>query len=306
MLTKLPIKNKFECIIMILFIHSTATTRSIWLAQIRAILALGSEFGDTFLLDLFTISLPGHPDNDADFEFKDFRVKIEKFIEKNQQNQEELAKKLILSHDNKILKLLQDEKLVIFGYGIGGNLTLEYTIKNPEKIKKLVLISSGYKKNLVVMWLTKLFLWIFSKTNTNALHYLSRISPTLELRMLFNIMAENTLRKGLKSCLKYLESFDFEKLYSHSSINQQLSFNKIPILMIHGSYDLITPSSLIEKFQSIIDTEIASLKDKNTVINEDSKSENLNIIKLKTGHNPMFGSFASFVWECKNFLEIKN
>jgi pimeloyl-ACP methyl ester carboxylesterase len=132
------------------------------------------------------------------------------------------------------------------------------------------------------------------------------MSPTLELRMLFNTMAESTQKKGLTSCINYLDSFNFEKLYSHSSINQQLSFNKIPILLINGSRDPITPPLYVNKFRSIMTSELTSLKDKNTIISPENALDNLTIVTLKAGHNPMFGSFANFVHQSKDFLELKS
>jgi hypothetical protein len=78
---------------MLLFLHGAYQSNSSFLPLIRQLLNLSSDYSDKFVLDTFTIQLPGYYSEDKKFELRVVQEQILEFIE---------TKKQITTYKNKL------------------------------------------------------------------------------------------------------------------------------------------------------------------------------------------------------------
>jgi pimeloyl-ACP methyl ester carboxylesterase len=289
---------------MILFIHQLGGTRSLWLPQIRGILGLSDSYTDKQLLDLFTLSLPGHPDNDEPFDFKHTRELINSFVEEKFAKQEDLAKKMVLTNRPEIIKAMKSPKLMIVGHELGGAIALDYTLENLAKVNRLVLVGCGAYFNQFSLKIRDLYYHRLGKLDLSVLR--KRYGKAKEPRkknFLF-IFAENTNRQALDSGLQLLKKFAFQKSFQTLTLDEQLQMTKLPILLIRGSKDWLCPQASVAKLQDALNPEKEIWQRKKSVINLGKLESNV-IIKnyTKAGANPMDQDPVSFVYDVRQFLK---
>jgi pimeloyl-ACP methyl ester carboxylesterase len=288
---------------MFLFIHGTLATPSLWLPHIRSTLSLGAEFSDRELINAFTLQLPGHPDKDAVFTYKDFREYIAQFRKSQYVKQKQIAQKLIMRGNKQVVQGLQDKRLIIIGHSVGGALSLEYAIKNSNEIIKLVLVSTPNQFNLTYLRSIRFTIWTLNIFSKGMIRVSARILPFKRWRVAASLLEENPKQLGFRSCITYLLTYDFESLYSISSLNDQLHLSRIPILLIGGSYDLVAPSYQISKLKKLLSPDTNLMKSKKTVIKGNLKyHEPVTKIIYNAGHNAMDSRPREFVADVQEFL----
>ena len=291
---------------MFLFLHGTGATSSLWLKQIRGIFLLDQKFSDKEILDIFTISLPGHPKNDANFDIPDIIKLIDKEIEEKRQKQLELAEKLIISQSGKLVGQLKNEKIVLIGHSIGSLFAIHYAMRYPASVSKLILISFGYQFNLPVVKLTDWFYRnIVLKFNTRQLGVISKLTINIRLKTIIDICSQNSERKGLFSCRDIILNYRLDKSFGLLSLDDQLKFSQIPILAIGGGFDFLVRPSSYKDMKKYLKKSSKYLVSKKTVL-DNSEPKNLfnykyNIYRF-SGHEPMDSNINRFIKESREFL----
>lgn len=292
---------------MFLFVHGTGATSSFWLSHIRFILGLDSKYSDRELLDIFTISLPGHNSNDKEFDLDYTEKQILNFIQENLLKQQKLYKDLIFSKNISVLSYLKSEKLIIIGHSIGGAIALNFTLKNINKVSKLVLISSGFQFNQFAIFITRfLYTKIVFNLGLSTIQRLADSLKNLRWKTILNLTVENPSRKGLLLCDKITTNYNFQNLYSPMSLETQLKFTQIPILIVNGGRDFLNPKSSVKNLQTFLNKQLPILKTKKIVVGRNSPAELQTIITKiypKAGHNPMDDNINLFVSDVQEFLK---
>lgn len=295
---------------MILFIHGLGLTRSVWVPEIRGCLHFDGKYTDKELLDIFTVSLPGHPDEDKKFTKKDIRDRIEELYPTRKQKQSGLAGRLSLTHPKELISSLNDEKLILIGQGAGGIFCLDYALKNPDKVRKIILIGCGNHFNgsylnlklLTVKLADKLGLKNFTRISS----VISSLSST-KRKTEINLLLENPQKKSYLSLLNLMKTYNFEKEFKVQSLDNQLEFIKIPILCVNGDLDLINHPKSIEKFEKVLtsDKKLINRRKKSLVMHESEDYSNVytRIYKI-CGHYPSEKSLVDFVYDFREFLTV--
>jgi pimeloyl-ACP methyl ester carboxylesterase len=295
---------------MILFIHGLGLTRSVWIPEIRGCLHFDGKYTDRDLLDTFTISLPGHPDEDKKFTKKDIRDKIEEVYQGKKKKQSALAAKLSLTHPKELINSLNDEKLILIGQGAGGIFCLDYTLKNPHKVRKIILIGCGNHFNgsylnlklLTVKTADKLGLKNFTKISS-VISLFSGSKRKTEI----NLLLENPQKKSYLSLLNLMRTYNFEKEFKVQSLDNQLEFIKIPVLCVNGDMDLINRPRSIEKFEKVLtsDKKLINRRRNSLVMHEAEDCSNVYTRIYKVcGHYPSEKSLVDFVYDFREFLTV--
>jgi pimeloyl-ACP methyl ester carboxylesterase len=130
------------------------------------------------------------------------------------------------------------KKVILVGHSMGGILSILYAKKNPGKVKKLILISTPYKQApsspmMMVMGLVLMPMLLLKKKiklDISMMFSKDKVSKSLLEQARKNSVEEPTL--------VIRESMD---LSEHSKLVQEL---KIPILLVRGTNDYATTSSL--------------------------------------------------------------
>jgi pimeloyl-ACP methyl ester carboxylesterase len=288
---------------MFVFVHGTLATPSLWLPQIRAILSLGREYSDQELIKLFALKLPGHPADDHAYSYKEFKSNLEEFQLQQYPKQLALAQKLILKGDKPVVQTLQDKKMIVLAHSVGGALTLEYTLKNPTTIKKLVLVSTPARFNQLFLGVIFPMIQSLKFFDQKSILFFSKLMPFKRWRVALDLLRQNKRQLAFASIIKYLRNFDFNKLYSVSSLNQHLALSKIPILLVGGKYDIIAPAQSIRRLHKILVTDTAIMNTKKTIIT--GKTPLSDPVKSKiypSGHNSLDTNIVEFCADVRTFL----
>jgi pimeloyl-ACP methyl ester carboxylesterase len=293
---------------MFLFIHGTGATSSLWLPQIRGLLGLGKNFSDKDILDTFAISLPGHPKNDQKFDEKYVFQLIEKFVESKADKQADLAQKLVLTHQPEIIAGLKTKKLILIGHDVGAALALQYGLFYPQNVEKIISVACGDKFNPLVLKLNRLFYKLIFRLDLKIIRNIQNWRLNRREKVKFSIFAENPDRKGFWSCIEIAERYDFVKQFDKLSLESQLKFIKIPILLIIGQFDLLARPASALRLQTVLDPSSNLLKTKKTII-ETKRSQLLETVRVQiypwTQHQVLDGNLLDFVQDSRDFISHK-
>jgi pimeloyl-ACP methyl ester carboxylesterase len=291
---------------MFLFLHDLASTNSSWLPVIRSTLSLGADYSDRFLLETFTISLPGHPQNDAVLNESNIEKSIQKFIKQKYTAQLEIGKDMIFFEEQKIVKSLKSQKIILIGSGLGSVLALKFAVRNPDLLERLVLINCGQKFHKVGLFFLKLKITRLKTKKSPELHKLLHKQTDLNQKLLLSNLIENSDSKALKSGLKILRKFNFEKIYKTHLLETQRKLNQIPILAISGKQNPLVKPNSVKNLQKVFSGQKLGLfKNIFNFSNKSSKYINPNFalnIYPKSSTSLLQSNLPQLVIDIKDFL----
>ncbi len=289
---------------MFLFIHQLAGARSLWLPYIRGILELDQSYSDKQLIDLFTIPLPGHPDDDQAFAIEDILKSIDDFVSQKLSKQQELAKKLILTSKPEIIKNMKQSKLIIVGHELGGVVALEYALENINKVSKLVLVGCGNNFNSFFINLRKQYYnRVVYKKSLSQLKAKIQSSKNPRDKNFWSIFSENLSRKAIDSGLQILQEFNFLKSFNKLDLESQIQFTKLPVLLIRGQMDLYCTATSAFKLQQVLDLNKEIWRKNKFIVGINKLEPNITIKTYKmSGQNPMDKDPVNFVIDIRDFL----
>ncbi|WP_281310399.1 alpha/beta fold hydrolase [Flavobacterium flavigenum] len=139
-----------------------------------------------------------------------------------------------------LLKNLNINKADFLGFSNGGTTTLQIAIRHPEITNKIVLASALSKRNGVFDWF-----WEFISQ--------ARLeNMPQQLKEGYEKVAEN------KADLQIMHDRDVKRMINFKDIpDEQIRGIKIPVLIIIGDKDVITPEHALELNRQITDSELA-------------------------------------------------
>jgi pimeloyl-ACP methyl ester carboxylesterase len=294
---------------MLLFIHGSGATNSLWIPQIRGVLSLeDQDLSDKYLLELFTISLPGHPKDDRYFDIEDVVKIIHTAILEKRAKQLELADKLMFSKNKEAVEAIKSSKVTLIGHSLGGVAALAYSFRNLNNVEKIILVSCAFSfSKSAVRLLDILYNKFIFNIGIKGIQALFRTVRDIRLKTILSICLENPEKKGLKSCTKICYEYSFDRVYKLLSLDEQLKFSQIPILGIGGKRDrLVTPNSYL-KLKKYLDNQDKFLSTKKILIEDTHKPElnNFSYTIYPGGHEPMDNHRVRFVREVREFLADK-
>ncbi len=288
---------------MILFLHPLLGTPSLWLPNIRGILGLEPSYSDRYLIDLFTVELPGHPENDRSWTLDDSRNWLRNTINEKLSKQQELAKKLILTNKPEILKTIKDTKVTLVGHELGAVIALEYALQNPGQIQRLVLIGCGNSFNHLGL---KLRSWLYSRLYSLSPKTLKQImywSKKPRHKNFWSILSENLSREAISSGLHILDEFDFSEKFQKLDLDSQVQFIRLPILLIRGQFDWLCPTKEFFKLQTMLDPNKEIWQKRKSIIDLGKLSPRLKALTYPfAGATPMDSHSVKFILDVREFL----
>jgi pimeloyl-ACP methyl ester carboxylesterase len=266
---------------MILFVHGTGATNSLWMPHIRAI--FGSQLdrlnvSDMDLLDAFTITLPGHPNRDASFDAGDVIERIESFHEHKLGQQRELATRLIKSKNPRLIEVLSESKMTIIGHSVGGALTLLYTGKHPQHVSKVIIVSAGNSFFIptVMAGVVSFKLFIKPRSLKSIRNMLPKIS-NLRQRVMWTMFAENTERKGFLSCIEIILKYNLRSWFRTLSVDQQKELARVKMVYVNGLFDHLNLVSSTNSAYNLFVENSSKYNSANTSNSPKSKSLEINL-----------------------------
>ncbi len=255
---------------MFLFLHGITETNSSLVPLIKSVFDLEhGEYSDKYLLDTFTIQIPGFDGKDANFEFEVIEKLIREFAESQVENQTKLSQELILCKNQSAFDALKENKLNIVGNGIGAGISMQFATKNPELISSIIAIECGSKFSGFRHYFRNRHLHALQKKNVTELQKRMNGNMSIEDQKIASILLENPEQKGFVSYFKLMKKFDFSNQFHRLSINQQNKFSNIPMLFIIAKNRSCISESHIKSLYKLINPTINLSKNKSTIISFD-------------------------------------
>ena len=243
----------------IVLIHGTASSLHTWDDWTLKL----KENYQVIRMDLPAFGLTG-PNKSGDYSIKKYTQFLEKFVTK--------------------MKL---DSMFLSGNSLGGNIAWNYTSKNPQKVKKLILVdASGLPTNKPQPWifkmakstvLSKLFLYITPKSviedNMKQVYEDdAKISDALITRY-----HEMALRAGNRQAFIDREKVDFTP--SEASKKAQLKNIKTPTLLIWGANDTWIPLDNGKRMDALLpNSKLVVLQNSGHVPMEENPKESLKVL----------------------------
>lgn len=256
---------------MLLFLHGAYHTSSSLLPLIRDLLDLSSDYSDRFILDNFTIAIPGYHCNDKAFDSRYLQDSIIQFSQDKALIQQNIATQLILARSNPAILNLRQSKLTIIGYGGGGALALTFASQYPDLIESLTLLDVGIRFGNLKHWFKKRQAY---RRLTMDLHKIQqRLTSCKDVydKQFLSILTENTTRRGVRSYLDFVYNFDFQQIHNNLTLSQQHQFAKIPILSLLPAKNGLTSRHLATALGHLIHPDNTLVHKKHTIINTNSQ-----------------------------------
>jgi pimeloyl-ACP methyl ester carboxylesterase len=171
------------------------------------------------------------------------------------------------------------KKLTLIGNSLGGHIALLFTLKNPNKVSKLVLTgSSGIYENTMGGSYPKRGSYDYIKERVSFTFF----NPSVATKELVDEVFETT-----QSASKSLRIIGFARSAQKSYLGDELKKISVPTLLVWGLDDKITPPEVGAKFQDLIpDSELVFIKE--------------------CGHAPMMEQPEEFNKTVEQFLALKN
>jgi len=241
---------------------------------IRQSLLLNNSFSDQEILSSFTLPLPGHMQDDADFNINDFRKIIELKLPEIKLAQTQILNKIMFSHPSFLVKNLSDPKITFIGHGLGAAIAYYFTCYEYKQVRSNLFISFGEKFKTFSLLKKRFYLdFIKQKKNekiTSMIEQTSKIWKKIELA---NIV-ENPKQKGLKSAILCMQKFSAQKLFNKLPLNEQTAICNIPTTLIYGENDEYVSAKSVLNLASIYNkkTNLQKLnKQKDTVLSQNQE-----------------------------------
>ncbi len=138
------------------------------------------------------------------------------------------------------------ERFYLVGHSIGGSIALNYALKHPEKVEKLVLVSSLGLGAKVGLWVRLVSLPALAKPLSRSLHVLMRALGWVVKRVFASIFI-NPLPPVKIDMGRYIAS-----LRRQPHLSASLYDLKMPTLLVWGAKDNIVPVSAAYKAARLI------------------------------------------------------
>ena len=150
----------------------------------------------------------------------------------------------LAKHVNKFLELKDYKGVHLLGNSLGGHVGLVHVLKNPERIKSLILTgSSGLFENGMGDSYPKRGDYEYIKKKTEITFY----DPKTATEELVNEVFEITRNR-----LKVIKIIALAKSAIRNNLGEELSSIKQPTLLIWGNNDTITPPFVAREFNRLI------------------------------------------------------
>lgn len=142
------------------------------------------------------------------------------------------------------VELMGLNDMVIMGNSLGGHIALLYTLHNESKVKKLVLTgSSGLFENAMGGSFPKRGSYDYVKERVEYTFY----SPETAGKELVDEVFETT--KSIPKCMRIVA---IAKSAQRNNLANELPFIKVPVLLVWGLNDTITPPLVAHEFNRLI------------------------------------------------------
>lgn len=156
--------------------------------------------------------------------------------------------------------LLPDEKFILVGTSMGGSITTEFCRRNPEKVKKLILLAPAGMDSFKPPFYMNLCKipgfgkWIFSKIGAKSLFngcakeikYSTDEIDDYQRRFAYTLQYKNFVRSTFSSLINTILKTD-ETVKAYYAVAE----SKIPMLVIWGTADATMPYYQIERMKEI-------------------------------------------------------
>ncbi|HYH16043.1 MAG TPA: alpha/beta hydrolase [Flavisolibacter sp.] len=150
----------------------------------------------------------------------------------------------LAKHVHKFLELKDYKNVHLLGNSLGGHVGLVHVLKNPERIKSLILTgSSGLFENGMGDSYPKRGDYEYIKKKTEVTFY----DPKTATEELVNEVFEITRNR-----LKVIKIIALAKSAIRNNLGEELSNIKQPTLLIWGNNDTITPPFVAREFNRLI------------------------------------------------------
>lgn len=260
---------------MFLFLHSITETNSSLIPLIKSLFDLDHEtFSDKFLMDTFTIQIPGYDYVDSINEYKDIEKMIIEFRQSKLEIQQKLAQELIFCKNQSAVGALKEDRLNLIGNEIGSGIAFEFSTKNAALVSSIASLNCGYRFSGVNNYLRNFHIKSIVKKKSYQLQNLISKSKNIEDKKLASILLENPEQKGFSSYWEIMKNYNFKNSFNRLSISEQIAFAKIPILCIITKKKPLVSKSQIIEFGKLINPNNNFVNNKHTFItfDEDNKS----------------------------------
>ncbi|MFX0039657.1 MAG: alpha/beta fold hydrolase [Promethearchaeota archaeon] len=150
----------------------------------------------------------------------------------------------------KFLKLLGYNEIIPIGHSLGGLIAQNITIKNPNLVKKLILVSTSVgfcpstKERFTIFWINLLFRLFYQNILKNLI---KRILLVEEENRKFRKLYTDALRLPKLSVLS-----TFKNMNSKFNLKKDLSSISQPTLIIYGTEDKIISKSMVGDIKDLI------------------------------------------------------
>lgn len=150
----------------------------------------------------------------------------------------------LTTHVEKFVNMMDFKDLVVMGNSLGGHIGLMYTLRNPERVKNLVLTgSSGLFENAMGGSYPKRGDWDYIKERVGYTFY----DP--------NVLGDDYVKEifeTLKSRSNTLRIVAVAKSAQRHNMAQDIVNIKAPTLLVWGLNDTITPPMVAHEFNKLI------------------------------------------------------
>lgn len=137
---------------------------------------------------------------------------------------------------------LQD--IILVGNSLGGHIAILYASKYPKKVKKLVLTgSSGLYENYSMGRFPRRHDYSYIEQQVLNTFYDSKFATKELIDEVFEILSDN------KKCFKIIKT---AKITQRSYTTDLLPLIDLPVLLLWGNEDTITPKRVAEEFNSLL------------------------------------------------------
>lgn len=167
------------------------------------------------------------------------------------------------------------EKVCLVGNSLGGHLALLYALKDPSRISSMVLTASSglFENSMGNSYPKKDYEYI--KRKTEETFYDPKMATKELIDEVYEIVNDRE---------KVLRVLFLAKSAIRNNLKSELSKINIPVLLVWGKQDIITPPFVAEEFQKLLPN--ASM-----------------VILDKAGHAPMMEQPALFIENMESFLK---